>query len=102
VYNERVIKLENKLKVSNVMDAVVDKVSLDPHYDIGFFRDIKFPDGAAVYEIDRGKQVDAYIQGGGPPATTSMNKWWMWMIALIALAQAVASGYILRRRMRRR
>src|SRR5262249_27849558 len=100
VYNERVIKEENKLKVSNVMEAVADKVSLDPHYDIGYFRDINFPDGAVVYEIEGGKQVDAYIQGGGPPATTSTNKWWMWIIASVVLALAVASGYILRRRMR--
>jgi hypothetical protein len=100
VYNERVIKEENKLKVSNVMDVVVDKVSLDPHYDIVFFRDVKFPDGAVVYEIDGGKQVDAYIQGGVQPPVTSTNKWWMWVIASTVLALVVASGYLLTRRMR--
>jgi hypothetical protein len=100
VYNERVIKEENKLTVSNVTEVVVDKVSLEPNHDIGFFRDIEFPGGAVVYELDGGKQVDAYIQGGGPPAIASTNKWWIWIIASAVLALVVASVYFLRRRMR--
>src|SRR3569623_1457543 len=41
----------------------IEKVSLDPHYDSAFYRNVEFPDGVAIYEIQNGQITRSYVQG---------------------------------------
>jgi hypothetical protein len=50
--NSQLAARENRLVVSQREEYRVEKVSLEPNYDISLFRDIPFPDGANVYNVD--------------------------------------------------
>jgi hypothetical protein len=43
----------------------VDAVSLNPDHDVSFFRDIPFPEGTIVYEVEGG-QIKKGYQVGAP------------------------------------
>jgi hypothetical protein len=54
---------DSKQQVVNRSLYTVEKAELDPRYDASLFRDIPFPDGAVVYEIENGKIVKSYVKG---------------------------------------
>jgi hypothetical protein len=72
VYTERDIA-KGRHVVGYSTEFETTKVSLDPHYYISLFRDIKIPDGATVYRIKNGKVIESYRQGGGKEEKAKMS-----------------------------
>lgn len=85
-------------------EHTVKEVSLDPKHDIAFFRDVKFPDGTAVYEVDNGKITKSYRVGvpdaPGGPTPNVMGRWRTPFILSAALA--ILCAVFITRRIRRR
>jgi len=55
-------------------------VSLHPQYDLGYFRDVSWPDGTPVYEVKQGKITSSYVKGApesprGPTADKALSRW---------------------------
>ena len=83
---------KTKRIVRNIHKETIELVKLDPKYDISFFRDIEIPAKSVVYEVDKGKIVDTYIQPGEPPAGFATRyRWW---IAAVAAVVAVTGIYL--------
>jgi hypothetical protein len=77
VYDEPALR-QGKSVVAGTDTFTVKRVSLDPNYGIDLFRDIKIPDGAAVYEVDDGEIVRSYRQGETnlpKPSSPRRNFW---------------------------
>jgi hypothetical protein len=85
-YDERAARLEKHQVESNVEVMDVEFASLNPNYDISLFRDIKYPDGAVVYQVKDGKIVDSYVQGGGPAPPEPERSWLFWLGGVLAAA----------------
>jgi hypothetical protein len=96
VYDERTIKLENKLVVSNATQGWIEKAELDPHYDVSFFRDIPMPASAAVYELKDGKITKSYTIGANKGLPRSGSRW-RWLICGSLLVCLVAAWFSMRR-----
>ncbi len=56
------LRKENRPVVSWKREYTVTDVLLNPEYDVKFFQDVEFPDGAPVYEIEAGKIVRSYVK----------------------------------------
>src|SRR5690606_32969754 len=67
VYDTSFMREDGKHIVGSSETFIVERASLQPQYDIGFFQNVEFPNGTAVYEIEQGEIVKSYVQGGGPP-----------------------------------
>jgi len=99
--------LERKKAVlSSVEEWTVSDVSLNPKYDVGFFRDVKFPDGAPVYYVVDKKIIKSHIQGDKPllatlpsPSRKAHGRNWWWLLNIAAAA--ILLGWIAVRRVRR-
>jgi hypothetical protein len=65
IYQELLLR-EGKSVVSNAADLVTKSVDLKPNYPEEFFRKIPIPMGASVYELNDGKIVKSYVEGGQP------------------------------------
>jgi len=64
VYEPEKAKTEKQLVTRNTTHYFIEKVDLNPNYDISFFRDIPIPDGTLVYEIGEDNKIArSYIQG---------------------------------------
>jgi len=101
-YDDIVIQRENRQQESWREEHVVEEVSLDPKYDIEFFRNVDFPDGTAVYEVEDRKIVRSYVQGspeapGGPAGGSISRRWWfLWANAAIVV---VIAGLLVARKL---
>jgi hypothetical protein len=100
------LQREGRQKLQWRAAYTVQEASLDPGYDLAFFRDLEFPDGTAMYEIEDGEIVRSYRVGapegpGAPPASKAIWRWWALYLNLVALAAATA-GLLLWRRSRRK
>jgi hypothetical protein len=62
-YDPIKVSKKNEQKLKTKQEYQVLSLSLHPDYDIGYFRDIVFPPGTAVYEIEEGKIKRSYRQG---------------------------------------
>ena len=97
VYDERTIKEENKLVVSNRREARIEKAELDPHYDLSLFRDIPMPEHAAVYELTGGKITRSYEIGGESPPQTGRSKLWLMLFAGSVGASVALGAWLAKR-----
>jgi hypothetical protein len=82
-------------------EYAVEQVALNPKYDVAFFRDVPFPGGTAVYEIENGKILRSYRQGapdapGGLASTSGFRRWWL-LWANFALV-VVVGGFLVGRK----
>ena len=77
---------------------LAEAVSLEPNHDISFFRDVPFPPGTIVYEVEGGEIKKGYQLGaptakagggGAPPG----RRWWAYLLgAVIVVLGAAAIG----------
>ena len=101
-YDKFLIQQQRKQKVLWRRDYATQEVSLDPKYDVAFFRDVAFPNGMAVYEVKAGKITRSYRIG--TPATEGditegvCRRWWL---AGTTTALVVLVGVFVMRRYRR-
>jgi hypothetical protein len=89
--------------LGNTEEAFLEKLNLDPQYDISLFRDIPFPDGTIVYEVKDGRIIKSYQQGklGAMADAYRRHKRSIWLMVAISLAIVLAVvGLHLRRRWR--
>lgn len=63
VFNPDVIKSEKRQELRYKLETTVESVSLEPQYPLEFFRDLAFPDGTAVREVDHGVETRKYVVG---------------------------------------
>ncbi len=75
----------------------VELKTLTPNYDLAFFQTLDLQDGAAVYEMKDGQNVNSYQYRA--PATANLGGWWLPGL-LVALILAVLALF-LRRRLKR-
>jgi len=66
VYDEISLLEDQEVKILSERDFTVKSVDLNPGYPVELFRNIFFPDGAAVYRVVAGEIVESYIQGKQP------------------------------------
>jgi hypothetical protein len=83
-------------KVRNRLTQKIDLAKLDPKYDVSLFRDIAIPDGAAVYELNKGHIVDSYMQPGDPTLPGTRYHWWL--LAALAIVVLALAGVLVWRR----
>jgi hypothetical protein len=92
----------DKQVIRNENEATVEKVKLDPDYDISLFRDIPIPDGALVYEVRDNKIVHSYQKGADKPDPEVVGHarrgWWLWLLVPGVLAVVLAGWWWRRRR----
>lgn len=55
-------------------EYLVTEVALSPSYDVEFFRDVQFPDGTPIYEVEAGEIARSSVQGEKPLASTENPK----------------------------
>jgi hypothetical protein len=80
----------------------VKDVSLNPKYDVAFFRDLTFPPGTAVYEMQNDKILKSYTIGQAGDPALAPRRWLWWILGLnVALVVAIVGAIYLRRRKRR-
>lgn len=110
VYDRGSLRDDGKYVVGSSEELVVEKAMLDPQYDISFFRDIQFPDGTPVYEIEQEEIVKSYVQGGGPPVDAAgypqpaggiSSTMWLGIANAILIAAAIIVYLWMRARHRR-
>jgi len=99
VYDSDKIREEKKLVFHNEDEGRIQKVKLDPQYDISLFRDIPIPDGARVHEIKEGKVVRSYKQGEDKEDEelrqgSSGTRWLITIVAVIALLTGCGFAYL--------
>ncbi|HUY36869.1 MAG TPA: hypothetical protein VMV69_29390 [Pirellulales bacterium] len=84
-YDLVVMKREGKRAIRWRRKYWVEDVSLDPHYDLAYFRDVTIPDGTAVYEIVDGEIASSYRQGAPPTGGVSrpLKRWWLWAMNVV-------------------
>ncbi|MFV0442834.1 MAG: hypothetical protein ACK5Q5_04600 [Planctomycetaceae bacterium] len=63
VYDEVELLDHKRQEVLSEREIVVEEVSIEPQHDVSFFRDVTFPDGAAVYTVVGGEIVSGRIEG---------------------------------------
>jgi hypothetical protein len=105
VYNKKAIQRERKQELRWRERYTTEMVSLDPKYDVSFFREVEFPTGTAVYEVEDDTIVRSYRVGapgapGGPDSSGAPTHWWILWINLAALAALTALVLVIRRRSR--
>jgi hypothetical protein len=81
-------KDKSKRVVRHTEKEKIDLAKLDPKYDISFFRNIEVPAGAAVYELEKDKIVDSYMQPGEPAGRSSGYRWLILALVIVVLALA--------------
>jgi hypothetical protein len=106
-YDQYAYAEDRKLVLVSSEEYTAEKVELDPHYDLGLFRDIPIPNGMVVYEIHDGQVTKGYVQGGKPKPEAEKNRLWLILAAgLVAVLIGVVSSrkrlYALTQRFRQR
>jgi hypothetical protein len=102
-WNQERMKKDGVKETQWVEKVDVKEVTLDPHYDASYFRDVKFPDGTAVYGVSAGKILGGHIEGAPqvepPSAARTALRWWPlgMSIAILGLISAVIGFRRLRR-----
>lgn len=96
------LREEKKTVVSWKRDYIVTEASLNPEYDVNFFRKVEFPNGTPIYEIEDGKIVRSYVKGGIPladQATENTHSRFYWIIAInLVMLVVIAFGFWFRQR----
>jgi hypothetical protein len=102
-YDSVALHYEKRQKAYGRYTYDVKSVTLNPTYDVSFFRDLTFPAGTSVYEVENGKIVKSYTVGlAGDPALRQRR--WLWWIlwANLAVALAIVGAVYMRHRRKRR
>jgi hypothetical protein len=102
-YADMAVYYEKRQKPYGRYTYEVKEVSLNPKYDISFFRDLRFVPGTAVYELENDKIIKSYTVGlAGDPAL-NQRRWLWWVLTLnVALVLAIVGAVYLRQRRKRR
>lgn len=62
LYDAASLRENHEAVVSARTVHTIEKADLDPDYPVSLFRDIEFPDGTPVYEIENGEIVNSYAR----------------------------------------
>lgn len=95
-YNSIFIATEKRQQVQTRREYVVESISLHPEYDISYFRDIRFPEGKAVYEIKNEKIQDSHIEGSPGSGVTKgavVNRWLVYLNLAVGLSVGAFAAY---------
>ena len=93
---------QNRLVVDQRKSFEVESASLTPDYDISLFRDIPFPDGSLVYNVNAEGEITGSYQKGAPldphqpPRSTSAQ----WLLGMNLAFLLLIVGILLWRRRR--
>lgn len=83
-YSKPLLEREGRQESQWRKEFTVDSVSLTPDYDLAFFRDLEFPQGTAVYEVEDGKIVRSHRVGAPGDVTReeASRTWILWACSL--------------------
>jgi len=95
-YQPALLQREGKQKLGWQQRHTAESVSLHPAYDSAYFRDVPFPDGTAVYEVENRQIKKSYRTGtpSAPPAQglgSRGRRWW----AVLAAAAVISVASVL-------
>jgi hypothetical protein len=99
-YDKRTLQSEQRFQVRWQEQYVTEAVSLHPAYDTAYFRDVVFPPGTNVYEVEDNKITRSYAQGG-PSYQARAWSWWILVVNVAVVLLALAWGVTRRRRLNR-
>jgi hypothetical protein len=95
IVNDNLQARTGKSVVSHTEDCEIEQAKLDPHYDLSFYRDVVFPPGTLVYDVNtKNMATNSYVVPGN-----GQSYWWLYV--LIALSVIVVMWFYLVRRKRR-
>jgi hypothetical protein len=101
-YNSITLREHQRQELAWRERYTVKSVSLEPHYPIAFFRDLRISDGTYVYEVNaNGKIGRSYVQGAPSESVAhgTSSRWWLVWGSVLALI-ACSITLIVRRRMK--
>ncbi len=77
---------------------IVHNVTLDPKYNISYYRDLNFDVGSLVYDVSNKNIVRSYVEGAPSKSvfTISINTWW-YNIIFILLIITIVVVFMIRR-----
>lgn len=83
-HDELYLQREGTQRLQWREDYIVEEASLEPKYDLAYFRDVDFPDGTAMYEVENGEIKRSWRQGApeapeGPTASEASQWWLLWV-----------------------
>jgi hypothetical protein len=87
-YNWRTLRDHQRQELGWRERFTVKSVSLEPHYPVAFFRDLKIPDGTYVYHVDANGKIERnYIQGAPSKSVThrTSSRWLLFWGSISAL-----------------
>ena len=103
-YNPAVLMYKGEQEFMWERRFTTKSISLDPHYDISYFRDIVFPQGTAVYELEASHVTRKYREGSPGTESTGGNRAihssYLWLVVL-NIAVVACAAVALKRRARR-
>jgi hypothetical protein len=104
-YDEMILQSENRQVAKQSLELKVENVSLNPAYDISYFRDLEFETGTRVQEYANRKLVREYVVGADEQAVdeSSAVEWYRrvpWKKVLPGIAAAVVIAFAIRARRR--
>ncbi|HUY34420.1 MAG TPA: hypothetical protein VMV69_16860 [Pirellulales bacterium] len=107
LYDGMTLMMQRKLEVRGRYRFAVEEASLHPSYEQAYFKDVVFPDGTAVYEVEN-SQIKKIYRIGAPDAHAGgegkSKRWWLIVAfnaaAALAVVVVVATS-VVRRRARR-
>ena len=84
-------------------DYVAQEVSLEPKYDVAFFRDLEFAAGTAVYEVNASGDITSSYRKGAPESPggpeRSSTRWLLVIVSIVLIV--LFGGLVVIRRKRR-
>ena len=94
---------ESRQMVQWTRHHVCEAATLDPHYDITYFRDLAFPDGTVIYEVKDGQIVHGSVKGAPGASGIAMGtRLWLWVLVVnLVMCVVVAILFAYRRRANR-
>jgi len=105
--DQRTLILTGQRKPGWRREYVVEAVSLNPRHDRSFFQDVPLPPGTIVYEYDGDRLTRSYqlgAPGGGPAAQAALGsrRPHLTLLAIMLAGLVLTTGYLIRKRCRRR
>jgi hypothetical protein len=100
-YDQPSLLYKSKAVVGNVEELRMEKADLHPRYEVAFFRNVPFPSGTLVYEMENGQIVEAYVTGlrGKLETAYRRHKSLAWLLAIsLVFATLLALAYLWRYR----